>query len=119
MNKIEVCTRELLKHGLDDWVQAAEVVSIIITMHLASEDAEIRRVFLEAVRQVLDRGFMEIGDLTDNGFRAWPENPQDSLERLTKSWDALNRKPGLWEMCWLNNTALGDQLAKQDLESNP
>jgi hypothetical protein len=112
MNKIELCVNEMLIHGSDDWVQAAEVVSIITSLNLAEDDSEIKKVFFTAVGQVLESGVMEIGDLSDDGFQAWPENPNKVMEKLNKRWDALNRLPKLWELCWLCNTQKGNEIAK-------
>jgi len=101
--------------GCDDWVNAAEVTSVAkFTGHAQSED-EIRSVSLKLIREVVQQGLMEIGDLPDEGRRLklWPMTSQECLDRVEREWNALGRNPSLGEICWLQNTDKGDALGEE------
>jgi hypothetical protein len=105
--------------GCDDWVNVAEVTSVAKFTGQAQSVDEIRELSLKLIREVVQRGLMEIGDLPDQGrrLRLWPMSPQECLDRVEREWNALGRNPSLGEICWLQNTdkgnALGEELFKQ------
>lgn len=112
---IQACIDDLLMRGCDDWVNAAEVTSVAkFTGHAQSED-EIRSVSLKLIREVVQQGLMEIGDLPDEGRRLklWPMTSQECLDRVEREWNALGRNPSLGEICWLQNTDKGDALGEE------
>jgi hypothetical protein len=116
---IQACIDDLLMRGCDDWVNAAEVTSVVkFTGHAQSED-EIRSLSLKLIREVVQQGLMEIGDLPEEGrhLKLWPLTPQQCLDRVERDWNVLGRNPSLGEICWLQNTdkgnALGEELFKQ------
>jgi len=105
--------------GCDDWVNIAEVTSVAKFTGGAQSADEIRDLSLKLVREVVQQGLMEIGDLPDQSRRLalWPLTPQECLDRVEREWNALGRNPSLGEICWLQNTdkgnALGEKLFKQ------
>jgi hypothetical protein len=112
---IQACVDELVMRGCDDWVNAAEVTSVVkFTGHAQSED-EIRSLSLKLIREVVQQGLMEIGDLPDEGrhLKLWPITSQESLDRVEHEWKALGRNPSLGEVCWLQNTDKGDALGEE------
>ncbi len=112
--KVKRCIDEILKSGLDDWVDAAEVVSIAIEDGGAGTDRERRELSLRLIREVLERGWMRIGDLTKDGFRAWALSMPEAMERIQREWDSLEQgMPSLGDICWLEITETGRDLAKE------
>ena len=117
--RFQECLDELLMSGCDDWVCVAEVTSVAkFTGGAHSEDA-IRDLSLRLIRELVQRGLMEIGDPPDRGRRLalWPMTPQECLDRVEREWSALGRNPSLGDLCWLQNTdkgaALGEELIKK------
>lgn len=102
---------DLLLRGSDDWVTAAEVAWLAKSVGGATTDEEIREVALSAIKEVVMRGLMQVGDVTDDGFFEWDRSPEDSLEAVAQEWRALGRLPDLGEVCWLANTPAGDARA--------
>lgn len=108
MTSVDEYIDEVLKRGLDDWIQAAEVVSVVRSSGGETSEARMREVALEVIAAVLRRGLMKAGDVTKDGFVEWNMMPDESLERITAGWNALAKSPELGEVCWLSNTSLGD-----------
>jgi len=119
---IKQCIHDLVMRGCDDWVDACGVASIAINIGHAKSVEEIRDLSLKMIREVVQQGLMEIGDLPQNGQRLelWPMTPQECLDRVEREWDALGRNPNLWEICWLQNTdkgkTMGEELFKQRID---
>ncbi|HOM99907.1 MAG TPA: hypothetical protein PLM33_06600 [Acidobacteriota bacterium] len=118
--KPDPCVCELLKCGLDDWVDAAEVVWVAVSVGKAKDEKGIRELFLRMIREVLERGWMKIGDVDvvgPGGFAEWGLSVDEALEKLEREWDALGRLPVLWELCWLDITEEGADIAERLMES--
>ena len=111
--KVRVCIEAMLRSGLYDWVQAAEVVSIAMEEGGAETDREGRDLSLELFREVLQRGWMRIGELTHDGFREWSLPVPAAMERIQREWDSLREgMPNLGDICWLEITEEGKRLAE-------
>jgi hypothetical protein len=110
---LNACIDEILNRGLDDWVHAAELVFVAISVGGAVTDAEIRDLSIEILRKVIKEGLMEVGDLTTQGFHAWDLPADEALDRIEREWNALGRPPDIAEICWLSNTEAGDKRAHQ------
>ena len=116
---IKQCIDDLLMRGCDDWVDASEVAFVAKEIGHAQSAEEIRDLSLKMIREVVQQGLMEIGDLPEEGRRLmlWPMTPQKCLDRVEREWNVLARNPTLGEICWLQNTdkgkALGEELFKQ------
>ena len=107
MSVVSKCVDELLHAGLEDFIQAAEVVSIAYDVGRAATAWEARDLALRMVREVLMAGQMEIGDLKKEGFIAWDLEPDEALTRVEQEWSPPYL-PALGEFFWLHNTKLGD-----------
>jgi biotin synthase-related radical SAM superfamily protein len=101
---------ELLKHGIEDWIQAAEVVSIVKSNSEINDYEKLRKDTLVIIREVVEMKLMILGDVDESGFHSWDISVEKSLEKVEKEWDKLGRLPMLGELCWLSNTQLGDEL---------
>jgi hypothetical protein len=112
---IDACATEVLKRGLDDWVQAAEVASVVQSVVKRPTNADVRRVALEVIDELVRGDFMRAGDVTSDGFTEWSMTAAEAIRRIVSEWLALNRSPELGELCWLSNTRKGDQRARSAL----
>lgn len=109
---------EMILSGLDDWVDAAEVAYIAKAYGGASTDEEIRQLSIEIIREVIEKGLMRTGDITQGGFKEWDLSDEEIVERINSEWTALGRRPNLGEICWLENTEEGNRRARQLSEKN-
>lgn len=98
---------ELLVQGADDWVMAADVAWLAKSVGGAS-DEDVPDMAIALIKEVLTRGLMQIGDVTDGGFFEWDMSPEEAADRVSREWRARGRSPDLGEVCWLANTAAGD-----------
>lgn len=117
---LKLCIDDLLMRGCDDWIQAAEVASVAIEVGGAESADKIRELSLRMIRQVVEQGLMELGDVdvagewaSKEGFRKWDLPIQEALNRVAAKWTALGRNPNLWEICWLRNTDKGNELGEK------
>lgn len=115
---VDDCVDEVLKRGLEDWIQAAEVVSVVQSVAVAATCLEVRRVALEVIVELVRRELMKAGCLTLDGFVEWAMTPSDAAERIVEAWSTSDRLPGLGEICWLSNTKSGDLRALALLHQN-
>jgi hypothetical protein len=117
--RLGACVRDVLRRGLDDWIQAAEVVSVAISIGGASTEVDQRTLSLEIIRNVVENRLMTVGDVTGDGFHGWDLSEHDALVRIEREWLALGRRPNLGEICWLSNTEAGDDFARAVHEMSP
>ena len=108
MTSFDGCVDEVLKRGLEDWIQAAEVVSVVQSSAVAEVCLDVRRVALEVIVELVRRELMKAGCLTVDGFVEWDMAPSKAAERIVEAWLASGLLPGLGEICWLSNTKRGD-----------
>lgn len=118
MIPVEICVVEVLRRGLDDWIQAAEVASVAKLTGGQSTNSDIEELALSIIQDLVDRGLMKPGDLTKDGFIEWDLKPSEAVQRIRQSWRSLGRLPGLGEICWLSNTVEGDRKAREFVASN-
>ena len=102
--------------GCDDYIDACSITGIAHKMGgIRFEDKDdLRQTCLEMIRHVLREGLMEIGELgtREEGFLVWDLPLEQTMERVERDWKALGRNPTLWEVCWLRNTAQGNELGE-------
>ena len=108
---VQTCLDELLKDGLDDWVQAADVATIAQSIGGARTPEEIKDLSLRVIQEALERDLMTVGDVTSAGFRPWNVPLAEALERVEHAWGIQGKGPNLGEVCWLENTKRGDDRA--------
>lgn len=110
---LDSCIAELLVRGLDDWIQAAEVASIARTHGGAKGDDETRKISMAVVRELLSRNLVEIGEVSENCFRAWNLSERDVLAKVDADWRGRPHGPDLGELFWLNLTESGARIANE------
>jgi hypothetical protein len=99
---------DIVVSGADDWVALGE-----ITCRLGPglTDDEILHATLEIVREVLDRGWMEIGDTSPEFIpRGW--TTAQALTWIEQEWHRLGSGAEQDYMCWFANTPVGDEVAR-------
>lgn len=101
------CVHSLVDRARFDWVSLCEVASEVVRIGGNREFALVRRVGLSAVAEVLTRGWMVAGELTEKGFANWNLEPAEAIERIEGEW-VVGTYPELGECCWLANTPAGD-----------
>jgi hypothetical protein len=106
--KYDQIIKDILVSGADDWVALGE-----ITCQLGPglTDDEILHATLEIVREVLDRGWMEIGDTSPKFVpRGWTTH--QALTWIEQEWHRLGSEAELAYMCWFANTPAGNEVAR-------
>lgn len=104
---------QLLLAALDDWLHMADIFWIASDETGSSEVDDIRPLVLQALTELLDEGLIKLGDVTVDGFAAWPGTRQDVLARFKCSWSSVKRPPQPGEVCWLADTDTGMRLARE------
>jgi hypothetical protein len=116
VNSLSDTERAVLVEGLDDWVGIWSVVREVREQEGRLADEEVRRRVVDLVRRLSEGGYIRIGHPTAEGdFRAWGLTASEAAERIVSQWGALRRDPDIGEICWLENTDLGDRAARQDI----
>jgi hypothetical protein len=103
-----------LIEGLDDWVPLLAVDAA--ARRLAPQVAPDRRRegILQTVRELLDRGLVEAGIVTEaDGYIPLREPTSAVLTRIRNAFTE-DDNPEMWGyVIWLNNTPAGDALANR------
>lgn len=100
--------REILAHGLKDWVGLWVVARLVRDTRATQSDDEVRRRAIERLRPLLEGGYVEAGALTPSGFSAWQSQGGAAVDRIDNFWQRLGRDPNLPDNIYLNNTSRGD-----------
>jgi hypothetical protein len=107
---------DVLVGASDDWLDLAFVYSL--HMPLAEDPDEIRRLALTTLREALDEGLLQAGDLDEAGFEPWTCGPSEAYRRIETEW--MRRRPVLMsesaELPWLGPTEAGRQIAREVVE---
>ena len=98
--------------GLDDWVMAADVVSVLVGAGIPIHDARSSHYALNVIEYLLSGGLMTAGDVTAEGFVPWEMDPSTAIALIKERWEELGGPPDLGDVCWLNNTDEGDARAE-------
>ncbi|MBQ1161464.1 hypothetical protein KBZ21_25785 [Streptomyces sp. A73] len=96
---------EVLREGEDDWVMIDFVIGTAED-YAQTHGGDFREISMALLKELLDEGLMEIGELGESGFEAWEEPTEQAIEKFQRACEACNWKPmgGLW---WLANTEKG------------
>ena len=114
MTTLQSCLDDLLIRGLDDWIQAAEVASVVRTTGATTSEAAAREMALRLIRTLLDAGLCEVGMVEEQrGFIRWMDSIADSMQRIEAAWGVRPTGPDLGEVCWLSLTAEGKAQAQR------
>lgn len=104
----------ILQAGLDDWIPLAAIEGMA---RLLAGGPGLREASLEAIEELLLNGLAEVGEVSDGGFLAWNQPPDDALTRIKELWEHTD--PNTWGFSvWVSNTPIGDQEAQRSLPPN-
>jgi len=109
---IERVVVALVLRGEADWVPMAYAWAAARDIGGAATDDEARATAIEAIAIAIDRGWMTVGDVTENGFVPWPIGGESAVIRLEHDWLPSAPSPELGEVGWLSNTTRGDVVAR-------
>jgi len=136
MTEDDGATKVLLR-GTYDAVSLAEVRFLVSLAepgdvpYLEREPVSLREASLRAIEFLVDHGLMQLGDLEVVGsavpepsegprtrpppvrFEPWAMSNQEALARVRREWwdPEKNLDPG--NICWLQNTPAGDEVARR------
>lgn len=120
MTELHELQRVSLVEGLDDYVGLWQWVRRVRDRWPDLADDAVRSKVLELVGELMRRNAIRAGALTrDGGFDAWELTPAEALERIEREWIELGRDPNIADICWFNNTELGDALASAEQQAPP
>jgi hypothetical protein len=105
--------REILLHGIDDWVQMCEVASVARGVLPRASAEEIREKSVRAVGELREHGCVRVGDLTKAGFSSWVGDTAEIVGRIDAEWRALG-SPNLGDIGWLENTPIGNRIGLEE-----
>lgn len=101
---------DVLAHGVDDWVDDGLVYDV--AMRSGVKDRRVlRSLCFGLLAEVLISELMVAGRVTRDGFVPWRIPPEAALDRIVRSWQAWGLEPPTpGAVCWLANTAKGDEI---------
>lgn len=102
----EDIVREALIAGVDDWVYLGELAALVRAVRGDIPAEHVRTLTCTVVRQLLEEGFVRVGDVVKEGFRPWTCSTHEALARIEAEWTQDRRLlPG--DICWLESTESG------------
>lgn len=99
----------LLLDGLDDWLHLADIAWAAGQFTRDDESQDVVSAATEALAELLDQEFIQIGEVSDGGFFEWDVPNDEAIDRVRRGWRALGREPQPGDVCWVANTALGNR----------
>ena len=81
-----------------------------------TDEHEIMSETADAIRFLLDAGYIRAGYLTGEGFEAWPDSPASVRDRILAEWSDMGRLPEMWEIAWFEATRKGKDYAERASE---
>ena len=101
----------LLREAADDWVGVWELPWMARSIGGAQDPEGVLRLSLQVIRKTLEEGLIEVGDVTEDGFRPWGVSAEEACCRIEREWRRFPDGPKLGDMsCWFNLTPKGRKL---------
>lgn len=97
---------ELLIRASDDWVHPADVFDVARFSGVTDEDAYVEQA-IRLTSELLRRGLVVAGDLTEAGYQPWPLGPDESADRIARQWRGNREAAPMSFFVWLQGTAAG------------
>jgi hypothetical protein len=76
---------ELLVSTIDDWIDLGYLRSTVREMTGASA-ADLHAAVMAVVGTLVDEGLVAVGDVTEDGFRAWNCTRGEAVTRIDREW---------------------------------
>ncbi|WP_254563963.1 hypothetical protein [Oscillatoria sp. HE19RPO] len=114
---------DLIVEGTEDYVGLWEIIYNVRERFPQANPHEIRLMTIEAIREVLETGLMQIGmfeSVEGNNleYQIWDFSIDSIINRIEKEWNELGRTPNIGDIAWLITTKKGEQKAKNILKKN-
>lgn len=113
----ESLENEILKRGLEDIIQLAEIISVAHFILKIDMGPTMYSAVSECIHSLLSRDLAIVGDLDDSSLPlivvSWPGDADAIVDRVIGDWKSLRRSPGLSEICWLELTEEGLRLGRE------
>lgn len=110
---IDTARQRVLVDGLYDWIGFHRVHWRVTDANPQATLSDIQDAALRIVRELVEDGLFEIGDLTGEGdtFVKWPWSLEESMVRVRAQY-VDGYSGDTWDFCcWLNLTDKGDTAA--------
>jgi hypothetical protein len=108
----------ILTEGLDDWVPLLSVHFAAERLHPGLDEPALRKLVVETIESLLDHNMVEVGAVSDAGFRPWSHSVDVVRQRLTEAFESNDE--AAWSFAaWLRNTEAGDDHASQAKADGP
>ncbi|MHB8633536.1 MAG: hypothetical protein ACYDBQ_06145 [Thermoplasmatota archaeon] len=111
-DKLEVALDELLRDGLDDFMQPGHLTGSAYEIFGLKAPEDQLRIGRELARLAVAGGWVEVGDL-DHGFKPWNISVDAALQRMEPGLrsHAFSTEPIIF--FWLRNTEKGMERARR------
>ena len=116
MTAVEKTMQDVLAEGVCDSVMACQVAWAAENVGGATGQDQIRVVSVEASRQLVSSGLMEVGLVTENGFVVWERRSGHRDPEGRRRWRSLPDGPCLYDVCWLRATDAGKTIGLSIVE---
>lgn len=108
--------KSVIIDALRDWFQFFQLMAEVKET-TGTQGRKLEEETLDLIESLLLKGLMEVGTVDpERGFVGWALSPGEIRTRIQVALDDLSRPPSLGDVCWLANTAKGEQLARELLE---
>lgn len=105
----------VLVRGLEDWLHLADIDWLVRNKFPDSAGPDVPRLAAGVIATLVEGGFVQVGDVTDGGFMEWDDSAEVVRLRIEAQWLALDRAAAPGDVCWVANTAKGDECAREML----
>lgn len=100
----------LLSAAEDDWVGVWELASMASSVGGMATPGDVLNSVLPVLKDALEEGLIEIGDVTNDGFQSWGLSVDESCIRIEREWRRFPNGPRLGDIsCWINLTDKGKE----------
>ena len=121
MDELTSMQRDFLLFCQDDYTGVDFALSCVEGAYPSIEKQEARALTLKLIRELLDAGYIQAGDLPGGGERWKPLSLSvgETLDRIEKEWDKLgNERNHLVDIVWFLSTTEGERALADGIERN-
>lgn len=121
MDELTPLQRDFLLFCADDYTGVDCALSCVEEASPLIEQQDARALTLTLIRELLDVGYIQAGDLPGRGEQWKPLslNAGEILDRIEKEWDKLgNERDHLVDIVWFLSTTEGERALAEGIERN-
>lgn len=105
--------RDMVLDAADDYIDLAWYIHEVRKALVTTDEREIMSETTDAIRRLLEAGYIRAGYLTGEGFEVWPDSPSSARDRILAEWSDMGRLPEMWEVAWFEATRKGKDYAER------